>query len=1101
VLKSLGADFGDCLLRQMMAEREGAAATWAVGQMQEASEWIDEQRSLVTNLAGREKGRGEEVMQGRDVTEVEEAESREEYGQSRRGRGGAEERGDKQGVTKEQEGKEGTGMVWTGDVRGAWVAVGALRGRLLQRLRVTGEAGGAVGDVEGLVRGAERIEERLAMIVAPVLACALLQLPVHSTQARCLLDYHSREERAHAALARLLDDHAKLSNLDAAAVLLCAEAAFFEALGVSTPHDAPTTLARSLAAHQKLRDLLDNALKSTRAAGESSHEHPSSEGQKEGNGGEAQGTSAQDMQGLVCTQAGADGAGLKGLFETLCVILREAEGRRRHVSGGDEGTDSGGIVMKDLESRRTSMEEQEGEELEGEGDGEGEGREVASKHEEVLSRLAKVEVHLCEMHRACSFEALSGMSFLQFLSLPHHLPQIEHLLHPSGPAGNTGDGNDLAACRLVQLVLLITECERGWQTDRRGGVKESLWNEDIISMLDNALVDKARLRRWRNVLLGHLGGGWGFNDFEYASMRKLVLAAKALVLSGAVEGEDGVQGVGEEQLDANALNSPHAARIFLPALCATCTDASADQARAQAVPRVGEARAQALSEIARAPFLADLRVWMEWDARFLPSLGVLGDFLTRHCRHSSMLEPSLGIQHADQEGTRLSASSWRPVEVSHGSFVKVPDMSHCLREVFNAAVPSDPLSAAAVAVSMVLTWGWGLRGGEQGILSRESFAISPLGPMAELIKKKLARVLDLREAAAFVFLACKSVPALLRAPLAVPLFVEPYLAAQCHEDGWGQEDDTSASCKEEAVVNLCVLAEDVAMVRQWGKATGCGSWMQLSVRPCLWPYIAAPNAKHHAVSGAYSLEAGSSGIAAHQSSVVGMLGTGEIARLGDSVLSLAYDSHFARAPGMPAQLAMGEEGGVGTLEEDEGSQMLADKLTGDTSGMVEQVGQGDKTSRNQQPRAKTVARMIDLDTAIHRAAMRHGSTGIEPEEELEIHPETLSVCESVRAKYGLNVAMESEEAQRAFENLHNVTNRSIQRLAADLYAKDVHFVLELLQNCDDCVFPSDVEPSLEMHLSSTRLEFCSNERGFETRDVLALCSVGESTKALRAGYV
>ena len=60
----------------------------------------------------------------------------------------------------------------------------------------------------------------------------------------------------------------------------------------------------------------------------------------------------------------------------------------------------------------------------------------------------------------------------------------------------------------------------------------------------------------------------------------------------------------------------------------------------------------------------------------------------------------------------------------------------------------------------------------------------------------------------------------------------------------------------------------------------------------------------------------------------------KLERLGDSALSPAYDSRFARAPGMPAQLAMGEEGGVGTLEEDEGSQMLADKLTGDTSGIA-----------------------------------------------------------------------------------------------------------------------------------------------------------------------
>lgn len=91
--------------------------------------------------------------------------------------------------------------------------------------------------------------------------------------------------------------------------------------------------------------------------------------------------------------------------------------------------------------------------------------------------------------------------------------------------------------------------------------------------------------------------------------------------------------------------------------------------------------------------------------------------------------------------------------------------------------------------------------------------------------------------------------------------------------------------------------------------------------------------------------------------------------------------------------------------------------------------------------------------------------------------------------------------RRAFSNLQQVTNRSIQRLAADLYAKEVHFVLELVQNCDDCSFAPDVEPALVVDLSATRLEFRSNECGFETRNVLALCSIGESTKTLQAGCI
>ena len=86
-------------------------------------------------------------------------------------------------------------------------------------------------------------------------------------------------------------------------------------------------------------------------------------------------------------------------------------------------------------------------------------------------------------------------------------------------------------------------------------------------------------------------------------------------------------------------------------------------------------------------------------------------------------------------------------------------------------------------------------------------------------------------------------------------------------------------------------------------------------------------------------------------------------------------------------------------------------------------------------------------------------------------------------------------------NLQDGYNRAMERLAADLYAAEVHFVFELLQNADDCCFPDGVEPTLTICLKSGHLEFTSNEVGFERKNVMALCSIGESTKAKKAGYI
>jgi len=63
--------------------------------------------------------------------------------------------------------------------------------------------------------------------------------------------------------------------------------------------------------------------------------------------------------------------------------------------------------------------------------------------------------------------------------------------------------------------------------------------------------------------------------------------------------------------------------------------------------------------------------------------------------------------------------------------------------------------------------------------------------------------------------------------------------------------------------------------------------------------------------------------------------------------------------------------------------------------------------------------LLDLDTAISRAGV-----GGDADDDCEIHPDTLSVCESVRAKFGLNVEMESAEVRCVLSNLQQITNRS-----------------------------------------------------------------------------
>ncbi|KAJ0052371.1 hypothetical protein Pint_01242 [Pistacia integerrima] len=92
-----------------------------------------------------------------------------------------------------------------------------------------------------------------------------------------------------------------------------------------------------------------------------------------------------------------------------------------------------------------------------------------------------------------------------------------------------------------------------------------------------------------------------------------------------------------------------------------------------------------------------------------------------------------------------------------------------------------------------------------------------------------------------------------------------------------------------------------------------------------------------------------------------------------------------------------------------------------------------------------------------------------------------------------------EQNRVVFKMLH----KTVKLLSAELYAKDVHFLMELIQNAEDNEYPEGVDPSLEFVLTSrditgtgapaTLLVF-NNEKGFSAENMESICSAGLSTK-------
>lgn len=95
----------------------------------------------------------------------------------------------------------------------------------------------------------------------------------------------------------------------------------------------------------------------------------------------------------------------------------------------------------------------------------------------------------------------------------------------------------------------------------------------------------------------------------------------------------------------------------------------------------------------------------------------------------------------------------------------------------------------------------------------------------------------------------------------------------------------------------------------------------------------------------------------------------------------------------------------------------------------------------------------------------------------------------------------SEEFLLGVRNLRRNLDQALRLLSEDLYSKQTHFVLELIQNADDNNYRDDIVPTLSFRLSPNRLVVSNNEAGFSEDNVRALCRVGQSSKVAKGGYI
>ncbi|XP_076616737.1 uncharacterized protein LOC143339417 isoform X1 [Chaetodon auriga] len=115
-----------------------------------------------------------------------------------------------------------------------------------------------------------------------------------------------------------------------------------------------------------------------------------------------------------------------------------------------------------------------------------------------------------------------------------------------------------------------------------------------------------------------------------------------------------------------------------------------------------------------------------------------------------------------------------------------------------------------------------------------------------------------------------------------------------------------------------------------------------------------------------------------------------------------------------------------------------------------------------------------------------------------------AVIEDIRkSEFGIGVEL-TAEGQKLMQVHQERLGRSLDRLSTELYSKDTHFVLELIQNADDNSYPLEtgVVPALAFVVEKDCITILNNETGFQEKNIRAICDVGCSTKGKhKYGYI
>ncbi|XP_028975778.2 uncharacterized protein wu:fj29h11 isoform X2 [Esox lucius] len=123
--------------------------------------------------------------------------------------------------------------------------------------------------------------------------------------------------------------------------------------------------------------------------------------------------------------------------------------------------------------------------------------------------------------------------------------------------------------------------------------------------------------------------------------------------------------------------------------------------------------------------------------------------------------------------------------------------------------------------------------------------------------------------------------------------------------------------------------------------------------------------------------------------------------------------------------------------------------------------------------------------------------------ESRVGPHKAIIDDIRKSQFGIGVEL-NEEGHKLMIVHQERLGRSLDRLSTELYSKDTHFVLELIQNADDNSYPTEEGPvpALAFVVEKDCVTVLNNETGFQEKNIRAICDVGRSTKGKhKYGYI